>query len=377
MKLSSQKLIGFLAPVVLLIFCLGLIQISAQSTRNRRTGSPSENPSAPPEPTSLDVIRVDSNLVSVPVIVSDREGRYIPNLSIEKFKLFDNDSEQRISYFDAADEPLNVALLLDTSRSTEGVLDEIKKGAKSFIKELRPQDRAMIVTFDYEIHRLSGLTDDRKVLEKAIKEAKVGQYVGTVLNDCVSQLTNQDFKSVTGRKAIILLSDGDDHGSVLLQDELLKDESEADAMVYSIYYASDFRGFRGRPNHDRFPGRFPGPSRFPGRFPGGRPFPVVPQNGTSPQWPGRGQRRNDRRYRGPEFLRELSEVTSGRYYESERTDLERTFGLIAEELRHQYRLGFYPAELQKDGTVHLLKVRVDATDVAVRARQQYRAQSVR
>jgi VWFA-related protein len=185
-------------------------------------------------------------------------------------------------------------------------------------------------------------------------------------------VTNQDFKSVTGRKAIILLSDGDDHGSVLSGDDLLKDESEADAMVYSIYYHSEFRGFHGRPNHDRFPGRFPGP----GRFPRGRPFPVLPPDGTSPQWPGRGQRRNDR-YRGPEFLRELSEVTSGRYYESEITDLEKTFGLIAEELRHQYRLGFYPAELEKDGTVHLLKVKVDATDVAVRARQQYRAQSVR
>jgi len=371
MKLSIQKVIGFLAPVaVLLIFCLGPLQLSAQSTRSRRTGSPNETPSAPPEPTSLDVIRVDSNLVSVPVIVSDREGRYIPNLTLEKFKLFDNDSEQKISYFDAAAEPLNVALLLDTSRSTEGVLDEIKKGAKSFIKELRPQDRAMIVTFDYEIHRLSGLTDDRKVLEKAIKEAKVGQYVGTTLNDCVSQVANEDFKSVTGRKAIILLSDGDDHGSVLSQDELLKDESESDAMIYSIYYASDFRGFRRRPNHDRFPG----PGRFPGRFPGGRPFPILPPDGAAPQRPGRGRRRDDR-YRGPEFLRELSEVTSGRYYESERTDLEKTFGLIAEELRHQYRLGFYPAELEKDGTVHLLKVKVDSTDVAVRARQQYRAQS--
>jgi VWFA-related protein len=176
MKLSSQKVIGFLAPLgILLIFCLGLIQLSAQS-RSRRTGSPNETP-APPEPTSLDVIRVDSNLVSVPVIVSDREGRYIPNLTIEKFKLFDNSSEQKISYFDAADEPLNIALLLDTSRSTEGVLDDIKKGAKSFIKELRPQDRAMIVTFDYEIHRLSGLTDDRKVLDKQSKKPRLASML--------------------------------------------------------------------------------------------------------------------------------------------------------------------------------------------------------
>jgi hypothetical protein len=73
-------------------------------------------------------------------------------------------------------------------------------------------------------------------------------------------------------------------------------------------------------------------------------------------------------------LRELSEITSGRFYQSELTDLKTTFGLIAEELRHQYRLGFYPGEIHKDGTVHQLRVKVDAADVAVRARQQYRAQ---
>ncbi|HKE59721.1 MAG TPA: hypothetical protein VKB46_23585, partial [Pyrinomonadaceae bacterium] len=83
---------------------------------------------------------------------------------------------------------------------------------------------------------------------------------------------------------------------------------------------------------------------------------------------GRGQQ-------GAEFMRELSTVTSGRFYESQLTDLPQTFSLIAEELRHQYRLGFYPAEIKKDGSVHQLRVKVDATDLAVRARQQYRAQS--
>ncbi len=73
-------------------------------------------------------------------------------------------------------------------------------------------------------------------------------------------------------------------------------------------------------------------------------------------------------------MRDLAEITSGRFYASEVTDLKKTFGLIAEELRHQYRLGFYPGEIQKDGSVHQLQVKVDASNVAVRARQQYRAQ---
>src|SRR6185295_2723420 len=88
----------------------------------------------------VDVIRVDANLVSVPVVVSDRQNHYLPGLKIADFKLFDNTAEQQIAFFDAAEEPLNVALMLDTSRSTKGVLKKIKKAAKNFLKELRKQD---------------------------------------------------------------------------------------------------------------------------------------------------------------------------------------------------------------------------------------------
>ena len=294
------------------------------------------------------------------MIVSDREGRYIPNLTVEQFKLFDNAAEQKITYFDAAEQPLNIALLLDTSRSTEGVLDDIKKAAKNFLKELRPQDRAMIVSFDYEVNILATLTNDRKVLEKGIKSAKVGRMFGTTLNDAVAEIANKQFRNVSGRKAIILLSDGQDFGSVTRTDMLLRDQSESDTMVYSVYFAPEFRNGR------------PGPFGFPGRRRGiwGPRF-----NHATPQRPGQrpGTRRRNPGPDGAEFLRELSEVTSGRFYQSEVTDLKKTFSLIAEELRHQYRLGFYPGELQRDGSLHQLKVKVDALDVAVRARQQYRA----
>jgi VWFA-related protein len=356
------------APLcIVLILCASVIELKAQATRSRHTEPTKETQSIPPEPQTIDVIKVDSNLVSVPVIVSDRQGRYIPNLSVDKFTLFDNDAAQKIADFDAAEQPLNVAILLDTSRSTEGALNDIKKAAKSFIKELRSQDRAMIVTFDFEIHQLSDLTRDRKVLEKAIQEAQVGKFIGTTLNDAVSQIANRNLKTATGRKAIILLSDGDDFGSDLSGDELLADESESDTMVYSIYFAPEFRGgFRG--------GR--SPLGFPGRFPRGRGFPALPPDDASPQRGNRRQRRPPRIH-GSEFLRELSEVTSGRFYESEATDLKKTFGLIAEELRHQYQLGFYPGDLQKDGSVHQLQVKVAEPDIAVRARKQYRAQAGR
>jgi VWFA-related protein len=333
-----------------LILCLGVGTVTAQKQANG------------PDSPNLDVIKVDSNLVSVPVIVSDRLGRYLPDLKANNFKLYDNDAEQKIAYFDAAEEPLNVALLLDTSRSTEGVLDDIKKAANNFLKALRPQDRAMIVSFDFAVHHLSTLTSDRKVLEKAIQKAEVGRYLGTLLDDAVMEIASRDFKSITGRKAIILLTDGQDHGSLVSDDSLFDYESESDTMVYSIFYAS--AGFGGRGN-GRF--RFPGGRGRGGIFGGRGPiFDQFPRGQTQ-----RG-RRNGRNEEGAEFLSKLSEITSGRFYRSEATDLNQTFASIAEELRNQYRLGFYPEDIKKDGSLHLLRVKVDRADVAVRARRQYR-----
>ncbi len=324
-----------------------------------------------------EVIKVYSNLVSVPVIVSDRNGRYIPGLKQDNFKLYDNNAQQQLSFFDAAEEPLNIALLLDTSRSTQGVLDNIKKAAKNFLKELRPQDRAMIVCFDYGIHKLSALTSDRKVLQRAIEQAEVGEVLGTLLNDAVLESIERDLKSINGRKAIILLTDGEDHGSRTAESDLLSYASESDAMIYSIYYAPSVPGPLGRGGRG---GRGRG-GIFGGRGPmGGRGGRFPPPGGPG-QGPGRGPgpggrgRPGDRTESAKEFLAKLSEVSAGRFYESKKADLKKTFVLIAEELRNQYRLGFVPDSLARDGSLHALKVKLDKPEFAVRARTQYRAQT--
>ena len=255
--------------------------------------------------------------------------------------------------------------MLDTSLSTSGVLKDIKKAAKEFLKTLRPQDRAMIVTFDWEYQKLSTLTNDRKELENAIKHAKVGKSLGTVLNDALMDVTTHVLQPIKGRKAIVLLSDGEDHGSVVDPDDLLKSESEADAMIYSIYYQSVLQRFL-----DNRPGRGRG-GRGPGRGRGRDPFHhASPQRPGGPQGRGRPPWRQDE---GIELMRKLAEVTGGRFYEGETKHLKDTFALIAEELRHQYRLGFYPDALKRDGTHHALLVKVNVPDVSVRSRHEYLA----
>src|SRR5262245_5213844 len=95
-------------------------------------------------------IKIDTTLVSVPVIVSDRQGRYIAGLKASDFTLYEDRVKQPIVFFADTEEPINVALALDTSRSAEWALDDIKRTAQDFITQLRPQDRAMIVSFEHD-----------------------------------------------------------------------------------------------------------------------------------------------------------------------------------------------------------------------------------
>jgi len=307
-------------------------------------------------------IKVQTTLVSVPVIVSDHLGRYIPGLKLDDFKLFQDRAEQPISVFDTAEEPLNVALLIDTSRSTLPVLDDIKSAGVKFIKELRSQDRAMIVALDYDVHVLSQLTSDRKALERAMKNATTGEQFGTVLRDAVADVIERSFKRVDGRKAIIVLTDGKDAGSRIGEQALLDEAAESGAMIYTVFFET---GFLQRRWSD-------GPS-FPRRGRWGRDR-LPSQNG--PRREQRRQRVEMKNEQAIDFLERLVEVSAGRYYSSEASDLAKTFSLIAEELRHQYRLGFYPDNSKIDGNRHTLRVEVTAPNAVVRARRSYQASTL-
>lgn len=314
-----------------------------------------------------DVLKVDTRLVSVPVIVSDRSGRYVPNLKASDFSVFQDGVKQEVEFFAATEEPLTVALLIDTSQSTRSVLDDIKDSAISLVKLLGPKDRAMIVSFDYDTHILSGVTSDRRQLERAIDSAEIPEPFGTTLRDAVYETVNRSFAGITGRKAIILMTDGKDARSSITRDDLLYTLQETDTLIYTIFFKTNERqalrqilGGGRRRNGGIFGGGMGG--RFPG---GGR-------GGNDRR---RSERIEENNRDAAEFLESLSNTTAGGFYESKDAKLQRTFASIVDELRNQYRLGFYPPDDPTptvERNLHELRVRVARPDTVVRSRTSYR-----
>ncbi|MEP6947070.1 MAG: VWA domain-containing protein [Acidobacteriota bacterium] len=328
-----------------------------------------------------DVIRVETSLVNIPVIVSDRDNRYLPGLARSNFRVFQDGIEQKIEVFSNDDAPMNIVLALDTSRSTAQVLGKIKKAAKEFIKDLDANDRCLVMSFDNNVEFLSELTSDRKALNKAIDHARIGNEIGTTLQDAVYTAINNKFRTVKGRKAIILLTDGKDFGSLISKAELFDKVSESDTVIYPIFYETGGqmrRRITREPrwgNRDIFGGR--GGRRVGiGRFPRD-PFPGGQNQGNRKNFPGGGRRptadANDKS--AIAFLERLSELTGGHFYQENNAELKNAFNQIADEMKRQYLIGFYPAAESPAGSVHKVKVQVDTPGAVVRSKGAYRTQS--
>jgi Ca-activated chloride channel family protein len=302
-------------------------------------------------------IRVDTRLISVPVVVADRNARYVPDLTRADFTILQDGVPQSIEFFAAVEEPLTIALLIDTSLSTEPVLDDIKDSARSLIKLLSPYDKALVVAFDYDVHFLSDLTSNHDELRRAIKNAKIPEFVGTRLRDAAFRVVTRSLSNIKGRKAVIVLTDGKDVDSRISSNELIYSLQESDSLVYAIMFKTGLgRQLSMRERHfDRY-----------WRIRDGRnaKFPVRDELRRL-----RGARMNER---AVQFLNDMADHTGGRFFTTDDGKVKKAFSSIIEELRFQYRLGFYPPEGLDADRPYTIKVKVARPDVVVRSRGNYR-----
>jgi len=309
----------------LLIILVATQQLQAQTRTNTRPQQQQQKSGAKPAAAAQDegeevgdgdVLRVTTNLVSVPVSVMDRDGRYIFDLKQEDFRIYEGGVEQQIAHFSSVEQPFTVVLLMDSSSSTISYLDQIRDAASAFIAQLRPRDSVLPITFDGVIHPLlyKG-TSDRTFLNAALSKMRSDEgNNGTRLYDAVD-FSYQLLRRVRGRKAIILFTDGEDTWSKASVKSTLRDATELDALVYTIRYGE-------KPSTD--------------------------------------------------YLSSLSEKTGGHFYQA--TDIEtikQAFIAVAEELRRQYSIGYYPIKSPRRGEERELRVKVNRPGVGVRTRKSY------
>jgi VWFA-related protein len=303
-----------------------------------------------------DVVRIDTSLVTIPVSVRDRNGRYAPDLRREDFHVFEDSVEQQVAYFATVDQPFTVALLLDTSGSTDFSLGEMHQAAIAFVEQLKPADRVLVISFDDSIDVLAEPTGDRQELTRAIRRARGGG--GTRLYDAVEFVLRQRLDKIKGRKAVVLLTDGVDTTSRRASyRSTVRLAEESDALIYPVSYGG-FGGARGGLGQPRIP------------LPGGRGGIII----GIPRGPGSGgggPSAGDYA-RGEAYLIELAQRTGGRLYRGNSVvNISQAFAWVAEELRRQYSLGYYPKATGSEGQRRQIRVQVSQPNLVVQARDSY------
>jgi Ca-activated chloride channel homolog len=325
----------------------------AGSAESQTNPQPSQTPATKPnssrpkqasstgeEVGSDDVIRVKTTLVTSPVLVIGRDGKYVPTLRREDFYVFEEGIEQTIAYFAEVEKPFTVALLIDVSRSTLFDLRDIQDAAVSFVDQMRHDDRALIVSFDDEITVLAEPTSDRDALRRAIRRTRTGG--NSRVYDTVRFVVNQRLDRIEGRKAIILFTDGVDTASHdATYESSLNELQNSDALIYPIQFST----------HSYMKEKSARTRRPP---PEGTGFSLADY------------------LRADAYLHQAAKQSGTPLYPAyEINDLDHAVASIVDELHNEYSLGYYPRTLGNPGEFRSVDVRVSRPQLFVRARTGY------
>jgi Ca-activated chloride channel homolog len=367
--------------LITLILCvvLGVVYADAQSGKGAPgpSGKANARPAATPTPvpatqevsstdsepvTDTDIIKVTTQLVSVPVRVMDKKGRFVAGLQKQDFSVFEDGVKQDVEMFSNENEAFTVALMLDMSYSTKFKIDEIQAAAIEFIRQLRSRDKVMVISFDGDVHILCEPTVDRKEITSAIQSTKIA--TGTSLYEAVDIAINTRMRKIEGRKAVILFTDGVDTTSQRVSDlNNLSDALELDALIYPIRYDTygDVQEMINKPAGQ------PPAIKLPGAE-GGTWSRII---GATASPSTRGTTAEDYK-RAEEYLDQLAQRTGGREYIADSlANLSDAFSKIASELREFYSIGYYPTAERVTGHRANVKVKVDQPSLVVRARDSF------
>jgi len=321
---------------------LCFVPVRAQQSSQSAPSQQSEDNQKPGE-----TLKVNVNVVQLFFNVKDKHGALIPNLTKDDFQIAEDSKPQTIKYFTAESNlPLTLGMMIDASGSQRNVIDMEKEVGGAFLKQiLTDKDEAYVMSFDISVDLLQDFTRDTHRLQAALNKAKVNVDVtsggipgmgggpvptrnapGTLLYDAVYLSAHDMLSQETGRKAMILLTDGQDEGSRLKIQDAIEAAQKADAIVYVLLCAD--RGFYGG---------------FGG-------------------------------YSGEGEMRKLTEQTGGRVINvgNKFDKLREAFDQIANELRSQYNVGYTPTNIKQDGTYRKIEIK-NKQNYKIQARAGYYA----
>ncbi len=345
LRLTSMKFCRSRCFLVFLL-CSGMMHALAQvaPSPDAPPQGPAGDPNQEDQLQPMETLKVNVNLVSLYFTVHDKRGALIPHLTKDDFTILEDKAPQKIKNFTAEnDQPLTLGILLDTSGSQQNVLPlEQQAGAAFLSRVLRSKDEAFLISFDVNLDLLSDYTNNARALARAMDKAEInvgtggmggmpsGTPKGTLLYDAVYSATHEKLQQETGRKAIIILSDGEDQGSVMKLQGAIEAAQKANTIIYVLLIAD--RGFYGR-----------------GMYTMG--------------------------YSGDYDMKKLSEETGGRVIEvgNSGKKLEAAFSQIEEELRTQYVASYTPTNAKLDGSYRKIEIGVKGDGLKAQSRKGYYA----
>jgi VWFA-related protein len=323
-----------LARPLLALVLLSTSALSLSAQDNQNTGGQADDQ-------SMETLKVDVNVVQLFFDVKDKKGGLIPNLTRDEFDVTEEGKPQTIKYFKAeSDLPLTLGILIDASGSQQRVLEMEKQVGGQFLQEiLRPKDEAFVLSFDVNVDLLQDFTNSVSRLKDALNSAKINTGVGggvmmpgpipqgnprgTLLYDAIYLASHDQLAHEVGRKAMIILTDGEDQGSQLRVKEAIEAAQKSDSIVYVL---------------------------------------LIADRGT---WGGYGEGE----------MKKLSSETGGRVIDvgNKFEKLKAAFDQIALELRSQYNLGYTPTNKDRDGTFRKVEIKAKGKDYKIQSRSGYYA----
>jgi VWFA-related protein len=350
-------------------------------------------------------LKIQAREVVLPVTVRDKKGALVTSLKVSDFTLTEDSRPQTIKSFTRESKlPFLLGLLVDTSRSLSGAMENERKAAGKFVDLMLPEnpkdaiqgDQAFLIHFDREVELLEDFTNSRNKLHHELDDMgqtrgtrndaqgpetagddrerqRNSNRSGTQLYDAIFLASDDLMKTKDGRKALVVFSDGVDRGSKETLNDAVDAADRANVAVYTIYFKGE---------QERAMGGFPGQGGgrrggmggggYPGGGGGGYP------GGGGGGYPGGGGRRGGGEQReavdGKKIMERIATRTGGRYFEAKKKDnLEEIYGQIAEELRGQYLLTYTPDLVDKEGGFHKIALKANKDELTVVTREGYYA----